>query len=456
MSSSGYTEPGSGASANLEDQNHDMELAQRIADIFNDIPTLSEQEVADRHRAESLSTFDDENYHVELFRDEYRPDEMMIPGFGDVYDGSDGNVPCGEAIPHVGDKCGHRADVGRTCGRSMCPRCGAAWVAKRATNIVKNIWGAAKMKDGSQKLHHVVLSPPPGMMVDSTDWYESCMARISDWMEEIDMDGIVLPHPYSGDHEGTFAENHQDDRGEWKKRLFSGRNWHGDVREELKHRPHFHVIGAAEWVPGGDVTDAVYNRTKPSENAEHGWVTKRITQRNGSPISLGSIQNLARAVTYSLSHCVIDTTGEKNQYLHKKRGSAYHANDRHEGKARKAIHDVIGDTLGIDWTDVGCYGRTPADDADAPTSVATTAEDDRDLDTTAADEDGLEGEATAETDGLTSCHCSLTAVHKADFVDDPEWQQQAFHSEEAVEAREEWEEVGGFDRWIDEDDPPPD
>lgn len=411
----------------------DRETADALVDVLDELPVLSREEVRDRHvRGKSVHS---ENTPIPpRFERKYRPTRHRIPGFGERRE------DCGVEIPHICKGCGHRIEVGRTCAQSMCPRCAPAWVTDRAPGIVNRIYSAAKMKPGSQKLHHVVMSPPPGLLLDADDWYGEAMDAIKGWMEEIGMDGIILPHPWSGD------DDVEDDRGEWKSRLFNDRDWSGDVRDELQHRPHFHVIGCAEWVPGGDVTELVHEQT--------GWVTHRIAKNNQQGYSLDGIHDLARGVTYALSHVAVDTEGDRNRYLRKKVGSAYHrADDRHERAAEKAVNAVAPDTLGIPSMKVECQKELP--EAETEDDHDHTPTDSGDGDGSGV-EDGPEADTTTPT---APCRRKPVDVDDADFVEDEDWQQGAKYADEAVETRREWKEAGGWQAWVErarEDDPPPD
>jgi hypothetical protein len=417
----------------------DRRLAETLAEIVEDLPVVDEDLLEERHGG----MWSDEAGSLGYAHRQYRPDHHDLPGFGE------GQPDCGVEIPHICEGCGHVIEVGRTCSQSMCRRCAPAWVLDRAPGIINRIYSAAKMKEGSQKLHHVAVSPPRDLLLDTDDdqdWYDACFDALHQWMDEIDMDGIVLAHPWSGDTSDGLGSQHQDDRGEWQKRLFEGRDWEGDVREELQHRPHFHVIGCAEWFPGGDVTRLLHERT--------GWVTHRITKHNSNR-SLDGLHDLARAVTYALSHVAIDTSGDRNRYRRKKVGSAYHgADDRHLRKAKEAAHDVAPDTLGIPEMRVECQKELPEEECDHDDEHTTPSTDDGD-----AGVEETEPESST-TQAMEKCRRSPVDVDDADFVDDPDWRQSALFAEDAVDAREEWQEAGGWQGWSGqetlEDDPPPD
>lgn len=422
--------------------NEDMDLAADLVDILEEVPSITEEEIVDRHAPRSVHR---DEFGAALWKDQYdfQERDIILPGFGDRRE------DCGVEIPHICSDCGYRVSVGRTCKQSQCPRCAPAWVMERAEGIVSRIWSAAKMKDGAQYKHHVAVDPPKELYVDAEDPWQECLDVLGDFLRRIEFDGVVLAHPYRGDHdeddhEVGFAEGHADDRGEWKKRLFNEREWDGDVREELKFTPHFHIIGCAGWFPGGDVTAEIYEQT--------GWMFHRIT-RDGNSQSLGGIESVARAVAYSLSHVGIDVSGERNHYLRKKIGSAYHnADGRHDAAAADAVRTVAPKTLGMPSMEIECRADVPEDERP----------DDQLPEVTDADGDGdLEADSSSTTtDGMVSCRGDLVDVDDAEFVDDEDWQQTALFAEDAVEARREWHEAGGWQGWVGQatidDDPPPD
>lgn len=288
---------------------------------------------------------------------------LSLPSFGDAYE------ECGDERPHFCGDCGHPIEIGRTCARSMCPRCWSAWVMKRAgtsreqgrevPGYVSQLIKTAKMKSsrlGGEAVfhHHMAIMPP------MDDWYlaaEDPLARTKDVIKEImdavNMEGIIVYHPWSGDNE----EHEGDDRGEWKHRIGEGREWDDDVRKELKPRGHFHVVGCSPYVPGEGVTDRVHEAT--------GWVIKRIARNDG--VSLEHEEDIAGAVTYTLSHAGVDTRGEQNRAAVWKHGATYHdgqvsAADRKAGDA--AVRRAAPRTLGVSGRNITCYEELPEGEVD--------------------------------------------------------------------------------------------
>jgi len=324
--------------------------------------------------------------------------------------------------------------VGRTCAKSRCPRCAPAWITRRAPGIVARILSAAKMRDGSQKFHHVAVDPPDEL-IDDDEPEEEIMDRLQSFARRIGFNGVIFYHPWRGSEEQPG-----DDKGEWKDRLFNDRDW-DDVRDELRFSPHFHMIGACEWFPGGQQTKRIWEETGP-ENGK-GWLFNRITPR-GSAKSIQGVEHLARATAYAMSHVGIDTSGERNQYIHAKVGSEYHnaggpAHERNERLADSKVRKVASEVLGLSSNKVECRAAVDADDAGGLEEHSATDSDDTDD----ADDDGDDSDSS----DTAPCRGGITEVGDADYVEDEDWQRRARYAETAIEAREEWEEAGGWQGW---------
>lgn len=386
--------------------------------------------------------------------------KLDLPSFGEAYD------ECGEDRPHFCVCCGDTVHVGRTCARSMCPRCWVAWVQKRAgtsrengedvPGIVAQLDKTARMM--SSKLdtavfkHHIVLSPP------MDDWFleaEDPLARtkevIKEIMDALNLEGVIFYHPWAGDNE----DHDGDDRDAWKKRLGAGRDWY-DVRKELKPRGHFHVVGCSPFVPGAGVTERV--------QAETGWVIKRVEKHDGSGRSLSDLVDVARAVTYNLSHTGVDTSGERNEAAYWKHGSTYHSGEVPEDvadEADAAVRSVAPTTLGISANRITCHQEVP--EGNAANSVAT-----RFLGLGEQGDEGGGGGGGAEDpdppgdpfesqlaspssgDGVETVECAgrLEHIREAEhYLEDDDWREHAPYAETLQTTWEDWRE---------EDDPPPD
>lgn len=433
-----------GVGPDLGLSHEDRQQADRIISSLNEIDLLTADDLEEIYyrRNPQAAQWDDEISHAHRnIQAEFQPKRTRLPGFGDRYD------DCGAKIPHACEHCGHVVEIGRTCARSECPRCGSRWVTKRAPRLVARMHEAAKMKDGAQYQHHGIISPPEDLFIDADDADDALEQLYEfghEFMDSCDMDGIMVYHPYRGASDADDpAAAHEDDRGEWKNRIFENRGWE-DVRSELEFSPHLHVIGCTSWFPGGDVTKEIYNET--------GWVIHRITERNGSAVSLGDLHSLARATTYALSHCGIDMTGEQNKSEYRKHGSAFHAADcRTLNDAKDAVHLVAPDTLGVPSQHVECRNQVLEDEADHDH-------------TTSDDGDDADSDRTADDDTATvSCRGSLRDFENIDdLINDPDWRAPIHDDnlEEIDKTYQIWEQVGGWQGWVDREQtrfaPPPD
>lgn len=229
--------------------------------------------------------------------DSYWLPGLDLPGFGAAYDdcGDDFPVFC-EGCGAITDEDGHVITVGRTCDRAQCPRCAPNWARKRATEVCGKL-GATRAvfdhrRDAHQRVHHVVFSPPWDWCLEAADPLERTVDVLRELLGEFDMEGVVFYHPWSG--------KDGDDRGAWKQRLFSDRDWER-VKDDLVLRPHFHALLVGHRVPGGDAVARISDAT--------GWTIHRITQAD-SDVSIYDEADLARAATYCLSHTGLRETDE--------------------------------------------------------------------------------------------------------------------------------------------------
>jgi len=365
--------------------------------------------------------------------------ELVLPGFGERYE------DCGDEIPRFCADCGATHTVGRTCYRSECPRCAAAWARRQAKRMAAKLEATRRYeaaKNGqSPYFHHLTISPPDGFRVDSEDELDRTIEALKEVLDGLGVPtGAFVYHPYRG--EGG------DDRGEWKRRLFDeDREW-DDVREELEHSPHFHVIAVADHVDGGLVTKAIEEQT--------GFVVERIT-KSGSNVSIYGKYDLARVASYALSHAGIEETetGRKQAaYRYFGRAANLSATDEIQAEMDAAVRSVAPKTLGLSWSSVACQedrdGREPQSPLVAGTESAYGPADGGEGEGRAYGEDGEPPEG--------ACAGRLMNINTAPrFLEDEEWCERAPHAEELRETWEAWRE----DAWewqarIDEDRPPPD
>lgn len=375
---------------------------------------------------------------------------MEIPGFGEAYDEDAEGGACGDQLPVSCSGCGATTTIGRTCRRSTCPRCGAAWVRDRATDLCAELGAVRAVRDHNreahQRYHHWVAVAPEDWRLEDDDVLDRTRKVVRDIVYAFDHDAIVLYHPWSG---SGYDEEEGDDRGAWGDRLFNERDWAGDVREELEFRPHFHVISVGNTVPGGDLTRELYNET--------GWIFSRITKSEDSKVSLYDDEDLAAAVTYCLSHAAIDVNGGDDgsaQRTYRRFGTVINDPDVSPDEDAKLLHDenvreAATRTLGISMREQFCYadvlegGGDPAQSIRdqiraraAPDPVpGASADDDLDHGTN----DVLEVEAAESAGELQECEGRLIHLADAqDLLEDDEWVEQAEHVDQLREAVDEW------------------
>lgn len=395
---------------------------------------------------------------------------MAIPGFGEEYD------DCGKPMPMACSGCGHTTEVGRTCRRSTCPRCGAAWVRDRAKNLCGQLGATRavrdKNRDDHQRYHHLAWMPPEDWRLQSKDVLERTRETIRDMMYALDLEGYVFYHPWSGS--GYDDDESGDDRGKWKDRLFSDREWEGDVREELEFRPHFHIVCVGHKVPGQDFSKEIYDRT--------GWILTRICKSEENAVSIYDDEDLAKVVTYCLSHSAIDLDAGSDgsaQRTYRRYGPVItdpkvspddNALEHHDRLVRQAATT----TLGIPMKDQFCFaetfGNTGMDDYTKVRAAITAqaAGDSSDGSSDMGDGPGSDegNDATASPDATAAVEmdgelttpakkaeenpsldledaseCEGQMVHLCDarhLLDDDDWMEDAEYSHELQSTLDEW------------------
>lgn len=235
-------------------------------------------------------------------------DEAILPGFGPEGRAETAKDDCGNPHPFVCDCCGHSVEFGRTCGMSICARCAQVWVRDAAIQKSAKLRRVRKEKHQNtpdsehQKHHHVIISPPPGWFyvlakagysIDEAQ--EITKKAVKKVLDELRAQGVVARHSFRGARDDGSLKTEDDDRGAWKERLFSGREWYRDVRNQLAWMPHYHAVVVSDFIKGGDLTERVEDET--------GWVIHRIADDDG--VSIPDDGSMARALTYCLSHADI-------------------------------------------------------------------------------------------------------------------------------------------------------
>lgn len=428
----------------------------------------------------------DDDSGVPVGHDRERKDlpPMALPGFGERTE------TCGDDIPRFCEDCGDVAIVGRTCKRSVCPRCGAAWVRDRAENVGGRLAAGRAMRDATepeqQRFHHLAFMPPSDWFLDVDDPLGASFQVIRGMLEAMDLEGYVFYHPWAGEgsleeksREGDEDGEHEwfsgdgeperdateDDRGAWKHRLFNEREW-SDVREELELRPHFHVVAIGHEVPGGQTTADVFDRT--------GWVLKRITKSPESNVSLYDEMDMVRAVTYCISHTAIDTSGPANQVQYRKYGSALNTAEVYDDTEReisKKVRAVAPKTLGISLSSQLCTTeriKPPSEQSDgsargflagssssaassdelgpAASSAPGTGAGSGDVELPEGGNlpdapGGVEGETVGDVDEIEPEPCEGRMIHirnAEDYLGNEEWVDEAEHADVLQTTWDEW------------------
>jgi hypothetical protein len=377
---------------------------------------------------------------------EKRLPALELPGFGERLE------DCGKDLPHFCLECGSSATFGRTCRRSTCPRCASSWCRDQSESVFKRLLSLLKLeqsRNGRAFPHHLAISPPSGWLADADDQREALEAgfdAVRGIMDALGIQGVAFYHPYRGKDEHRDGA---DDRGEWSKRLFSDRDWQGDVRDDLKVSPHFHVIAVSPFIPGGQATKRLHDET--------GWIVERIAD-DDSGRSIGRSgdidRDLAGVVSYALSHTgIYETESGDNKSAYRYIGAdlnGIHVDQDTEEKAERLVREVAWKTLGIPSANMVCgsdvarvagdcgsecehdHGAGDVEHVDDETSAGAGGGDDRETEETPEEPTG----GTVERDECDGELVSLGAAPKK--LESEEWVQNAVYVDETVAALREY------------------
>jgi hypothetical protein len=238
-----------------------------------------------------------------------------------------------------------------------------------------------------------------------------------------------------------------DDRGFWKHLLPDGpgSEW-SDVRSQLSYEPHFHAVVLSKHVAGGHVTKAIEDKT--------GWVIERITKGEDSDVSIYDQWDLARSVSYCLSHTPIHDGRMAYRYFGQL--ANFTATESIERQMDAAVRSVVPNTLGLPYDDLACtiersetfidvspdekvnLGAANASERPSASSSTNTTS------TTELDHD----EPAVETN-TTTCDGRLLDIKNAPaFLQDADWVGQADHADELRDAWREWrQKIDGSPEW---------
>lgn len=384
------------------------------------------------HPSRMIEKFEDAGGPSDAYQD-YLP-VLDLPGTGTKYE------ICGDEVPRFCSDCGHVTHVGRTCYRMMCPRCWKGWDRRRATAITSKLEALRRYKEAKGpgwqgwKFHHVAISPPDGFAMNVEDGdRERVLQRTFDLIKEIlgDMNvdtGALFYHPFRGED--------GDDRGFWKDVLPDGEPTDMDgLGEDLSFEPHFHLVALAKHVPTV-VTERV--------EAETGWVIHRITKGEDSDVSLYDKFDLARSVTYCLSH----TGRGENRAAYRYFGEVanFAAEKRIEREMDAAVRSVGVNTLGLKFDSQTCVVEREQ------TETKTVMREKVNLGAAHGDGEPELEEVEIEEEVIAKCEGRLLEIKAAPSkLSDDEWMTDAEHAGQLAETWREWRaKVDGHpdpDRW---------
>lgn len=272
-------------------------------------------------------------------------EDVILPGFGEY-----GRETCGEEFPGFCTACGEVKNIGETCYMSRCPRCAPAWALRTAKRVVAKLLALRAYRDSfmesHQRCHHVVNSFDLDSPNCPTD-HEQALDMAKKLLSLVNLEGWLAFHPFRG--------RERDDRGAWKERLFDDRGW-DEVSDELVWSPHVHGIVVGHHTPGGNVTKELEERAD--------WLLHRITKEDSS-VSLYDEYDIARAVTYCLSHVGLYETEDGDRRA-ATRWFGEHVNDVvasdvQEAKVDHVVRAVAPTTLGLPYNRLACSAEHAID-----------------------------------------------------------------------------------------------
>ena len=291
--------------------------------------------------------------------------EMRLPGSGSRLD------DCGDrARLNYCSSCGSTIESGRTCRRSMCPRCWQSWCLYRTISGASKIEGFRRYQVASgvpkPKYHHLVASLPRSFRVDAKNPIDRVIEILKVLLLKINVDtGMIIYHPYRiveayrgdvmGHESGTGDMTWADVLSRMESDDWS---WEAIRNEFLTFAPHFHIIANSDFAQCGAITKGIEEQT--------GIVIHRITKGEDSSVSLYDMDDLCSATAYSLSHAGLSWDKDNEEYRAVTRYFGEVANfdpsdgvvDDIDGVAR----GISADVLGVDF-DRGTCSETASDTA---------------------------------------------------------------------------------------------
>lgn len=304
-----------------------------------------------------------------------------ITAMGDRYD------TCGDQKPHFCSHCGKPVKdddgnlvmIGDTCWRQECPRCGAGWSMRRAIPITSKMESLRKevaaRRGESPKFHHCAVRMDDFRAARDAD--DTFFDVVKGAIDEVGVNvygGAIIHHSYTGDNE----DHEDDDLGKWKERVFSGREWEGDVEDELKEWHHAHVLVLADYIDH-------YACESLFENA--GIFVHRIqNEDDDSNVSLYGVKDLGESATYCLSHARLADDADAYRYFG---AVANHSADhRIEARCKEVVRSVVPKTLDLQLPENElCSREIAASEVDHIPSVVRGRASDSDTDETNTEDD---------------------------------------------------------------------
>ena len=330
--------------------------------------------------------------------------QYRLPGSGELLN------DCGVDTPALFcPECGAKTVVGRTCRRSICPRCWESWDFQQAKTNASMVEGLRRYRaasgESNAKYHHLTVSFRPETRFDSADPFERGVEATKLLLEEVGVyAGILIYHPwriaeaYRGEVRG-----HESGEGDmtWADVLTKvaspAWSWEAARSEFLVYAPHFHVYANAPFVQGGAVTEMIEERT--------GVVIHRITKRDSS-VSLYDVEDLASSMAYSLSHAGLawDEDNEQFRAAYRRFGETanFSPTPGVEADVDAALREVAPEVLGqefpkprcdnetVEIDEAGDEGESDEGERESPPSVK------RDLSSESPDVSGWSGESGSE------------------------------------------------------------
>lgn len=299
-----------------------------------------------------------------------RPEAPDLPASGERYD------TCGEPFHGLFcPECAGTQEVGQTCQRSRCSRCYKSWCFRRAKTQVAKLESLRhdleQRESGWQKFHHLTVSFRPDVRVRSDDPVKQLRKITQALLDQIGVEhGLAVFHNYRIKlRYGGDVPGHESGDGEMGWRDISEKmenpDWPADAvySEFLEYSPHFHVFAVSDFVQCGAITQQIADET--------GVVIHRIADNDG--ISLETIDDLAAATMYGLSHGGLEKQGDsfRARYQAFGRLANHAAEDWALAKADDACRKTATDVLGLSLAKPECnVTREPdIDDAGAATNA---------------------------------------------------------------------------------------